>query len=345
MSGVSKQTVKNKIHGLTIPKNEEKAECKKVVDYLYIDADEDHVSLQFHERKGDLKKSDNHQKNNCLITKLVYVYEGIENESPKSKRHCLTEPYYFCSVSREEENTAFWDEIYEYLDNHYELSKVKNIYVNSDGGSWIKAGVKRIAGVTHVLDEFHLEKYLTKLTSHMKDSQSDAMEQLRTTIREGTKNEFTELTKKLEGYLIGEAGKVRMEEARTYIQSNWTAAKLRLQHRDGVKGSSTEGHVSHVLSDRMSSRPMGWSVTGACKMAKLRAYTLNGGDMLELLSSQKKKLPKVAGEEYTLLSSAQIIESEKNRHGELGKYVDAITHSVSEHNKKIIYFNSHIWGL
>lgn len=27
-----------------------------------------------------------------------------------------------------------------------------------------------IAGITYVLDEFHLEKYLTKLTSHMKDS-------------------------------------------------------------------------------------------------------------------------------------------------------------------------------
>ena len=55
MSGVSKQTVKNKIHSLIIPRTEEKTECKKVVDYLYIDADEDHVSLQFREKKGDLK--------------------------------------------------------------------------------------------------------------------------------------------------------------------------------------------------------------------------------------------------------------------------------------------------
>ena len=345
MSGVSKQTVKNKIHSLTIPRTEEKPECKKVVDYLYIDADEDHVSLQFREKKGDLKKNENHQKNNCLITKLVYVYEGIENESPKSKRHCLTNPYYFCGVNNGDGNIQFWDEIYEYLDSHYELSKVKKIYVNSDGGSWIKAGIKRIAGVTHVLDEFHLEKYLTKLTSHMKDSQADATDELRKTIRNGTKADFTELVEKLEGYLAGDTGMVRMEEAKAYILSNWMAAKLRLKHTDGVKGSSTEGHVSHVLSSRMSSRPMGWSVTGACKMSQLRAYYFNGGDMLELVRSQEKKLPKAAGAEYELLSSTQIIASEKNRHGELGKYVDTITHSLSMQNKKIVYFNAHIWGL
>ena len=55
MSQVSKQTVKNKIHTLEFPKNEEKPANKKVVDYLYIDADEDHVSLQFREKKGDLR--------------------------------------------------------------------------------------------------------------------------------------------------------------------------------------------------------------------------------------------------------------------------------------------------
>lgn len=344
-SEVSKQTVKNKIHGLEFPKNEEKPERKKVVDYLYIDADEDHISLQFREKKGDLEENENHQKNNCMIVKLVYLYEGIENESPKSKRHCLVNPYYFCGVNSGEGNIRFWDEIYEYLSNHYDLDKVKKIYVNSDGGSWIKSGMNRIAGITHVLDEFHLEKYLIKLTSHMKDSKADAVDELRETIRRKTKADFEELVEKLEGYLTGDTGKERMEEAKTYILSNWTAAKIRLKHKDGVKGSSTEGHVSHVLSSRMSSRPMGWSVTGATKMAQLRAYYLNGGDMLELVRYQEKELPKAAGAEYDLLSSSQIIASERNRHGELGKYVEAMTHSLPLQNKKIVYFNSHIWGL
>ena len=95
----------------------------------------------------------------------------------------------------------------------------------------------------------------------------------------------------------------------------------------------------------MSSRPMGWSIKGATKMAKLRAYELNGGDMLELVRYQKRNLPRAVGAAYDVLSSTEIIQSEKNRHGELGKYVESISHSMSLQNKKIVCFNSHIWGL
>ena len=342
---VKKQTVKNKIHRLQFPKNEEKPEKKKEVEYLYIEADEDHVSLQFREKKGDLTEHENHQKNNGLITKLVYVHEGIEKEAPKSKRHKLVNSYYFCGVSHGEDNNAFWDEVYEYIDNHYDLEKVKKIYLNSDGGSWIKSGMKRIAGITYVLDEFHLEKYVTKLTSHMKDSREDAADEIRTAIRSGTKKDFKEIVVRLENCLETETGGERIAEAKEYILSNWTAAKLRLKHKEGVTGSSTEGHVSHVLAGRMSSRPMGWSIAGATKMSQLRAYHLNGGDMLKLVRYQKKELPVAVGAEYDILRSNQIIASEKNRHGELGKYTESITHSMTLQNKKIVYFNSHIWGL
>ena len=130
LSEVSKQTVKNKIHQLEFPRNQETAVSKKAVDYLYIEADEDHVSLQFKEKKGDLIENENHQKNNCLISKLVYVHEGIERESPKSKRNRLINPYYFCRVCSGKENERFWDEVYEYIVNHYDLSRVKKIYIN-----------------------------------------------------------------------------------------------------------------------------------------------------------------------------------------------------------------------
>jgi hypothetical protein len=343
-SEVSKQTVKNKIHKLEFPKNTEQPVQKKVVDYLYIDADEDHISLQYREKKGDLKVSENHRKNNGLIAKLVYVYEGIEKEAPQSKRHHLVNPHYFCGVSTED-NVKFWDEIYNYMNDHYELEKVKKIYVNSDGGGWIKAGMKRLSGTVHVLDEFHLEKYLTRLTGHMKDSQEEATNELRATIRSKTKKDFEELVDELEEYLTGDQGRKRMEESKEYILSNWTAAKLRLKHKDGIVGSSTEGHVSHVLSDRMSSRPMGWSIKGAEKMTRLRAYDLNDGDMLKLVRYQKKELKKAAGAEHDILSATQIMESERNRHGMLGKYIDTITHSMPITSKKIVYFNSHIWGL
>lgn len=260
------------------------------MEYLYIDADEDHVSLQNRERKGDLKRQENNQKNNCLITKLIYVYEGTEREAPRSKRHRLINPYYFCGVSSGDENQKFWDGVYEYIDSHYDLSKVKKIYVNSDGGGWIKAGIKRISGAVHVLDGYHLEKYMTKLTSHMKDSKEDVAREVRTVIRSQTRNDFEALVDRLEEY--SDAGIERMEEAREYILSNWSAAVRRLKHKDGVVGSSTEGHVSHILSSRMSSRPMGWSVRGATKMAQLRAYNLTVEICLGWCDIRKKTCPR-----------------------------------------------------
>ena len=117
---------------------------------------------------------------------------------------------------------------------------------------------------------------------------------------------------------------------------------LRLKRKNGVLGSSTESHVSHILSERMSLRLMGWSRQGAEKMAGLRAYYYNGGDMLELVHYQKKGFQENAGLEKDILGSSQILQSEKNRHRELGKYMESISHSLSLQNKKIIYFATHI---
>lgn len=59
----------------------------------------------------------------------------------------------------------------------------------------------------------------------------------------------------------------------------------------------------------------------------------------------EKKQPKAVGAEYDVISSSDMFQAEKNRHGELGKYVDCITHTLSIQSKKKAYFNSHIWGL
>ena len=344
--GVSRQTVKNKIHSLDFPPDEHMPEQKKRVDYLYIDADEDHVALQFREKKGDLVKAENGVKNNGLAAKIVYVYEGKEKEPLCGKRRALINCRYFCGVNNDSENLRFWDDIYHYLDSSYDLEHVKKIYLNADGGSWIKAGMKRLNGITYVLDGFHLEKYLSRLVSHLpKKDQAQALEELRETVRSRTKADFQQMVSRQKESLPEWRNPLRIDEAEEYILSNWMASKARLSHKDGVLGSSTESHVSHILSARMSSRPMGWSRQGASKMAQLRAYHANGGSMIDLVRFQKKKEAKSSGEVEEVLSSAQILASEKNRHGELGKYVESITHSLPAQVKKKICFSQHIWGL
>ena len=80
-------------------------------------------------------------------------------------------------------------------------------------------------------------------------------------------------------------------------------------------------------------------------MSELRAYYFNGGDMLELVRYQKKARPAEEKKEEKILSSTQILMSERNRHGELGKYLESISHSLSLQNKKKVYFQTQIAGL
>lgn len=60
---------------------------------------------------------------------------------------------------------------------------------------------------------------------------------------------------------------------------NWEGVHETLTRPDAA--SSTEGHVSHMLSERMSSRGMGWSVKGAEQMARMRTYVANGGNLID----------------------------------------------------------------
>ncbi len=347
LDSVSKQTVKNKIHRLQFPPEDEALVEKRAPRFLFIDADEDHVSLQFQKKKGDLTRNKNGHKNNGMITKLVYTYEGIRPESPGSKRNVLINPHYFCSDSESEDNQAFWDRIYSYIDTHYDLGRIKRVYLNGDGGIWMAAGKKGIAGVIATIDEFHLQKYITKMTMHMKDSQWDAVVELRRVIMHGSRKDFCEEVERIRACLeeTDEKGRQNVDAGEKYILENWMPCKVRLSNRKMLPGCSAEGHVSHVLSSRMSTLAMGWSKRGAGKMARLRAYYYNGGDMLELVRYQKEEQPQAVGGEKSFLSPTEVMRSEKNRHYELGKYIASMQGKLSLDVKKRIWFNAHIRGL
>ena len=340
---VSKQAVKELLHKTNFPPNFQIPGIKKEVEYLYIDADEDHYSLQFQNHKGDIERDERGHKKNGAITKIIYVYEGVEPEAPKSKRNRLINTHYFCRGDGD--NKALWDEVYAYIEAHYDITKIKQIYLNSDGGSWIKAGYKRIAGIQYVLDEFHLSKYILKMTGHMLDSQFDARDKLCRIIRRESKEEFQKEIENLKEYTEKETTKEKIQCAADYVLGNWGAAKKRLWKKDGVLACSAEGHVYHVLSSRMSTQAMGWSRHGANQMAHLREYYYNGGNMLELARYQKTQLPKAAGAEELELSAYDILKTETARrtkyNREVGKYAEIINHTLSLQSRKKAQFMIH----
>ena len=168
----------------------------------------------------------------------------------------------------------------------------------------------------------------------MLDEAEEVCRELKRLIKEGTKEDFRTYTEKLASYGETEQARERILESGQYFLNNWTAARIRLMNRKTVKGCSAEGHVSHVLSDRMSSRLMG---------CHLRAYYLNGGNMLDLVRYQEQEPAKAAGaEEISCLSSTQILSSERNHHGQLGKYAEVERASLSLQTKEKLYFRQHI---
>ena len=68
-----------------------------------------------------------------------------------------------------------------------------------------------------------------------------------------------------------------IDECEEYVMNNRESAVQRMQDKN-VYGCSAKGHVSHVYSDRMSTRTMGSSEAGADAMCRLRCYVRDYGE-------------------------------------------------------------------
>lgn len=327
---VSKQTVKNKIHELRFPPEEAKEKKKKSVPVLYIDADEDHVSLQ-HEGKEN------------TISKLIYVYEGREPEAAKSERYRLTGVKYFGGLYHGSKgNEELWNEVKGYIENSYEVDQLQKIYVNGDGGGWIKAGIKQLEKAEFVLDGYHLEKELVRATSHLEDTASQVKDTIRKILKFGKKKNLKKYFDRILAATVQSKWK-KIEDIRDYLIENFEGARNRLSKNEEILGSSTGGHISHVYSERISSRPLSWSLIGADKISKLRVYYFNKGDMLELVRYQKKAVNEKA--DSNILTLRQIISAENAHRRRLGCLAGIKTYSVGPQISKILWMKDHICSL
>ena len=152
-------------------------------------------------------------------------------------------------------------------------------------------------------------------------------------------------------YANSEADVNRIKPSSAYILKNWSAAKIRLSRLKSVVGSSTEGHVYHVLSSRMSTDPLGWSHHRASQMARFREYKYNSGNMLELARYQKKSLLKAAGAELEMAASEMVTTHKRvytASEKEYGKYIECFHSSIpkyleNEYKKYNDYYYIRSW--
>ena len=306
-------TVMNKVHQLDkLDKKlqeKDKNSDKKEVDVLYIEADEDHISLQ-------------NGKN--AISKLVYVHEGYKNkvedkENDKEARSRLKNVHYISGEFKESEE--IWLEVADYVDKNYKLDKIEKIFIGGDGDPWIKEGLNWLPNSKFILDKYHLNDRIITATVHEQKYRSKLWSALNILDKSRIKLLFAELITKAKK----ETRKNRIREARDYIYNQWEGIKNHVEDEDAINPSA-EPHVSHILSDRMSSRPMGWSNKGMDKMSKLRAFKFNGGtrkEILELIKERKrnKRKQKIIGK---ISSQKPSKNSLINKYGEKKENVPAL---------------------
>ena len=266
---LSSQTVMNTIReiknipNLTKRDLAEKEQDEKIkVKYLYIEADEGHVSLQ---------------DGGYVEPRLIYVHEGSELIS--KHRNKLKNIKYFSGIYANSDE--LWLEVVDYIYNKYDIENIDKIFISGDGARWIKEGLGWIPKGVYLLDRFHLSKYIMGATAQNHKYRPDLWKNINTCNLKGLKKTFKDLISDTEN-----ENKIKeIKECRKYINNNWEGI-VNYYNYDKVTGCSAEGHVSHILSDRLSSRPLGWSIRGVDQIARLRAYTANGGKIYNLFKEK-----------------------------------------------------------
>ena len=278
------------------------------------------------------------------MPKLIYVYEGISTENGRNK--LINKKHFGGIYEGTKANEALWKEVAEYIEASYEMDALKKIYINGDGAAWIKSGQKYLGKAHFVLDKFHMHKYITAATTHLKDSAQDARNELYKAVHRQQKWYAKEVFDKILAVTESESKRRTIENAKRYILENWTGIMQWVRDKNQEIRCSAEGHISHIYADRMSSRPLGWCKTGVDKMSRLRIYSQNGGDMLELVRFQKKEQPMAAGCEEVIYTSSHMFAMENKKKLELGNLADMPVYSIPYRQvRKIAALKNHIWGL
>lgn len=227
---------------------------KRSVKQLYVEADEDHVSLQ------NGKKTQ---------VKLVYIHEGVKEQG---KRGRLINPRYLTWPSGND-NELLWETVSRYIDQQYVTEDIEHVFLSGDCASWIRKGEEWLYPCVPILDSFHTMKALRKLCNGRQEQVSAFLGY----VGEDEPDKAKDLCRSILNEVMEPQRVTKLKQA-NYLLNNWQ--RIRNQRYPGVQGCSAEGHVSHILSERLSSRPKGWSKRNMENIAQLRVMKANGQEIV-----------------------------------------------------------------
>lgn len=242
---------------------------RRAVEQLYVEADEDHVSLQ------NGKKT---------IVKLVYIHEGIKWEG---KRRSLVNPRYLTSPL-EESPDKLWEKVSDFIGKQYDAQALERIFLSGDGAAWIRTGEDWLYPCVPILDSFHVMKTLRQLCSGSQERINTFQSYVHKNEPDSAEALFEEILKE-----TPVPKRERKNKQVNYLLNNWL--RIRNQNHPGAQGCSAEGHISHILSERLSSRPMGWSKKNMMNITQMRIMSANG-QAIQYEELRKAKKDKIAFE-------------------------------------------------
>ncbi|MBE3581739.1 MAG: UPF0236 family protein [Thermoanaerobacteraceae bacterium] len=127
----------------------------------------------------------------------------------------LKNAYYFSGLYPDPEE--IWLTVLDYLEEHYDISAIKRIYLCGDGDPWIKKGLEILPNSVFVLDLFHLDKYLTAALQRDSEGYREVWEGLRT----GDQVKVEGILKEVERTAESPNQKKAIRACRRYIRNNW----------------------------------------------------------------------------------------------------------------------------
>ena len=273
---ISRQSVRNKIMNtgemLHVPDN-----AVNTPEVLHIFADEDHINLQ---------------DGTNTILPLVTICEGKRVVS--KGRNALIDPVHIHGYGIDSQK--LWEYVYALCAEKYDMELVKEIYIYGDGASWIKKAFDIFTKAIYVLDEFHFKKRTRSLfsgdicTGYGLVARSAIMKDDKRLFGKIIANMINEIDEKIPESISKKNKLKKIREHKKFILKHWKA--IQNAELPETIGSCTEAMVSHVLSERFSRNPMGWSKAGLSKMAMIRMFVLNGGKIAPVDTSKWKRSDK-----------------------------------------------------
>ncbi len=213
----------NKVHQLAEEITYESSEELKQVDYLFIEADEDHVAEQH---------GDNTEDNKSFISKLVYVYEDKQNvEGSKDKRELVNSFYFSGLYPGKEGNDKLWNNVQDYINATYDTDLLKRIFISGDGAPWIKSGAEILDNALFCADKFHLMKYINQAAAQMldeKDIAKDELWHLLYSKKPKAKERFEAYTNQM---IASAKNPDTVEKLKTFVLGNWAAIRRTLRNK------------------------------------------------------------------------------------------------------------------